>query len=380
MKRRGFTLIELLAVIVVLAIIALIATPIVMNIIKDAKRSALVRSAENYVSAVDLAIANANMKGNGLFTSTICNINVDGNLDCAGYDNTIIVEMNSKKPKSGTIRFDNYEIGNVVLNYGDNNVVLTNKTGNLEYMEVPTSVSFGEDSWDVIALNVKIGNISKYTVGSIKNIELDIDGDGEKTAYTVRVANTSTPEECNEEGFSQSACGFVVEFVKTIANHNMNSTDTNVGGWPASEMRKYIGGYVDEEGNFVEGTIYKSFPDDLKNLIIDTYVVSGHGTDDVGTRIDGNFESVDKIYLLSQQEVWASGLDTDNAADVTRRLDYYVKNNPTTGGAGNLLKGNWWWGRTATTESRFCANYHYNDIYMPKASSVIGVSPAFRIG
>ena len=380
MKRRGFTLIELLAVIVVLAIIALIATPIVMNIIKDAKRSALVRSAENYVSAVDLAIANANMKGNGLFTSTICNINVDGNLDCAGYDNTIIVEMNSKKPKSGTIRFDNYEIGNVVLNYGDNNVVLTNKTGNLEYMEVPTSLSFGEDSWKTIALNVKIGNISKYNVGDTKNIELDIDGDGEKTAYAVRVANTSTPEECNEEGFSQSACGFVVEFVKTIANHNMNSTDTNVGGWPASEMRKYMGGYVDEEGNFVEGTIYKSFPDNLKNLIIDTYVVSGHGTDDVGTRIDGNFESVDKIYLLSQQEVWASGLDTDNAADVTRRLDYYVKNNPTTGGAGNLLKGNWWWGRTATTESRFCANYHYNDIYMPKASSVIGVSPAFRIG
>ena len=34
MKKKGFTLIELLAVIVVLAIIALIATPIVMNVIK----------------------------------------------------------------------------------------------------------------------------------------------------------------------------------------------------------------------------------------------------------------------------------------------------------------------------------------------------------
>ena len=34
-KKGGFTLIELLAVIVILAIIALIATPIVLNIIND---------------------------------------------------------------------------------------------------------------------------------------------------------------------------------------------------------------------------------------------------------------------------------------------------------------------------------------------------------
>ena len=34
---KGFTLIELLAVIVILAIIALIATPIIINIIEDSK-------------------------------------------------------------------------------------------------------------------------------------------------------------------------------------------------------------------------------------------------------------------------------------------------------------------------------------------------------
>ena len=35
MKKRGFTLIELLAVIVILSIIALIATPIILNVISD---------------------------------------------------------------------------------------------------------------------------------------------------------------------------------------------------------------------------------------------------------------------------------------------------------------------------------------------------------
>ena len=46
MKEKGFTLIELLAVIVILAIMALIATPIVLGIIDDTKKSAELRSAE----------------------------------------------------------------------------------------------------------------------------------------------------------------------------------------------------------------------------------------------------------------------------------------------------------------------------------------------
>ena len=52
-RNKGFTLIELLAVIVILALIALIATPIILNIIKDAKRSAAKDSAYGYIDAVE---------------------------------------------------------------------------------------------------------------------------------------------------------------------------------------------------------------------------------------------------------------------------------------------------------------------------------------
>ena len=51
MKRKGFTLIELLAVMVILAIIALIATPVVYKIINDAKISAF----KNKIYAIDKA-------------------------------------------------------------------------------------------------------------------------------------------------------------------------------------------------------------------------------------------------------------------------------------------------------------------------------------
>ena len=53
--KKGFTLIELLAVIVILAIIALIATPIILGIINDARDSARERTAELVAKEVELA-------------------------------------------------------------------------------------------------------------------------------------------------------------------------------------------------------------------------------------------------------------------------------------------------------------------------------------
>ncbi len=56
-KKRGFTLIELIAVLVIMAILALIVTPLVMNIIRKAKISARKRSVDAYGRSVELAIA-----------------------------------------------------------------------------------------------------------------------------------------------------------------------------------------------------------------------------------------------------------------------------------------------------------------------------------
>lgn len=52
-NKKGFTLIELLAVIVILAVIALIATPIITGIIKDSKKSSLESETKMIVSAIN---------------------------------------------------------------------------------------------------------------------------------------------------------------------------------------------------------------------------------------------------------------------------------------------------------------------------------------
>src|SRR5574344_469335 len=63
-NRRGFTLIELLAVIVILAIIALIITPVITDVIKKARESSDLRSAEAYVKAAENYYAEATLDSN----------------------------------------------------------------------------------------------------------------------------------------------------------------------------------------------------------------------------------------------------------------------------------------------------------------------------
>ena len=112
-KKNAFTLIELLAVIVVLAIIALIATPIVMNTIKNAKKGAAERSADSYIKQVETVVATERLEGNILEGEYI--IQSDGNLcplsGCGENDkDKIIVEMEGNKPTGGTITINNGQV------------------------------------------------------------------------------------------------------------------------------------------------------------------------------------------------------------------------------------------------------------------------------
>lgn len=65
--KKGFTLIELLAVIIILAIIALIATPTVLNVVDNAKESSRQSSVNGYADATKIAIQNYQSTHNGSY-------------------------------------------------------------------------------------------------------------------------------------------------------------------------------------------------------------------------------------------------------------------------------------------------------------------------
>ena len=243
---------------------------------------------------------------------------------------------------------------------------------------VPQPKSFAEDTWETIAYNT---SSNLYNVGDTKQVLI-----GNKP-YTVRIANKSTPAECNRNDFSQTACGFVVEFADIVENRQMNPSGEykgtnyqygwNVDGWPATAMRTYA-----------NGAFFNKLPEDLRNVIIDTKVVSGHGS----TTGETNFTSTDKIYLLSSHEVWEDGTSNqvstyDTAWDKTRQLDYYANLGVTTSNYSGAIKkynnsNSYWWLRAARSSSRsyFLRVSGNSNWDASNATSNSGFAPAFRIG
>ena len=236
--------------------------------------------------------------------------------------------------------------------------------------DIPEPNSFATDSWKTIAKAVRTNNTSKYNVGDTRTIDMGTYG-----THTLRIANTSTPSECSTTGFSQTACGFVLEFADIITTNTMYDRASNLNGWPVTEMH-----------TFVNTNVYNALPSDLRSVIIDTTTISGHGQSDTN-----NFTSTDKLYLLSTAEIWAQGssnaINYDTARNVTRQLDYYKNLGTSTSNYSGAIKKDGtitsnWWLRSARSSSG--SSFYYvsanGSSNSSTAISTNGVSPAFRIG
>ena len=235
--------------------------------------------------------------------------------------------------------------------------------------------SFEEDDWSTISKNVKRNNTSCYQVGDTKEVELEGFG-----THTVRIANMSTPDECSTEGFSQTACGFVVEFENIIIRHKMNSFNNNFSDYEIGNGN--MGGWENSEGRaYVSNNMYNSLPSSLKNIIINTTVVSGHGREDAN-----NFTTTDKIYLLSEKEV-VNTPSYDTAGTYSRQLDYYAKKVEIYGNIASSYAKRYngvisdWWLRTPSKHNVDAFSFQDDgSINAGTSSAEYGLSPAFRIG
>ena len=142
--KKGFTLIELLAVIVILAVIALIATPIILNIIEDSKKQSIISSANLYIDGLVKQIATKNLTNE--FNPSSCTIS-NGNVTCDGV--SLDYTVNGDKPTSGIISFNNGIVTGYTLCMSDykvtksDNNVTSEKTANCVVSNV-TAYTLGQ--------------------------------------------------------------------------------------------------------------------------------------------------------------------------------------------------------------------------------------------
>ena len=92
MKKKGFTLVELLAVIVILAIISLIATPMILGVIEKANKSAAIQSANGIMDAAEKYMIESMVLGT--------------NASRFDFPNDTKLSYKGKKPESGTLLVD----------------------------------------------------------------------------------------------------------------------------------------------------------------------------------------------------------------------------------------------------------------------------------
>ncbi len=103
MKKKGFTLIELLAVIVILAIIALIATPMIMGVIEKARKKAAIQSVNGLLEAGEQYQVESMMDG-------VRKTEIDLTSDT--------LNIKGSKPDSGKLIYDSLGNMSIIAKYG----------------------------------------------------------------------------------------------------------------------------------------------------------------------------------------------------------------------------------------------------------------------
>ena len=127
-SNKGFTLIELLAVIVILAIIALIATPMILGVIDSAKKSSAKTSAQYYVEAVEKSMMTEQMAGNDVADDTYT---VSGSSLTGTKSNNFTVNYKGDNA-TGTVTISNGKVTSASLTFASiyNEAVNVDANGN----------------------------------------------------------------------------------------------------------------------------------------------------------------------------------------------------------------------------------------------------------
>ena len=212
-KNKGFTLVELLAVIVILALIALIATPIILNVINDAQKQAAKDSAYGYMDAVEKYIVSSELEDESIpdGTYSVEDLNSMGVSVKGSTPDNGTIKIESKTVKSYDIGIDGYAVSN-----GEGKKVSTTKSfknGTAVYYNPET----GKNCSDYTEANSTTGTKSGCMKWYVFN-----DKEGNATVNVILDHNTTAGVAYNSTGSNSE----MKEVKKTLENDTKDWKNT----------------------------------------------------------------------------------------------------------------------------------------------------------
>ena len=222
-KRNAFTLIELIATLVIMAIIALIVTPLVMSIIRKARISADRRSVDAYGRSIELAIAGYLLDTGKFPTSveqltieysgnkvvcTTTQLNSDSSVYLAGCTVAGRSTEDYTYGKEEVMTYDSYSVGNQVT------------YNNVDYYVIKDS-------------GAKESTVTLLKVEPLTTIEVNKYGTGHVNMY-----NCSEDEDCYQTASDRNGYGGMAYYTSTTCNSSGDKSGCTVD-YEQSEI-KYV--------------------------------------------------------------------------------------------------------------------------------------------
>ena len=263
----------------------------------------------------------------------------------------------------------------------------TSKDSNVE--EITTKDDSIEYSWEEIAEIAKAISNETSITDDTETATVTVNGvqktlnvgdkatlDGKK----VRILGFNHDELVDPSAYgtitATGKAGISFEYVDILTSTQMNSSDTNSGGWNASTLRGTL-----------NGTKYSS--------LITTYHIKKVKKDYIPTyNVASTQQTEDYLWLLSCGEIWDNGYNggtTRGYATTTegKQYKYYKMKLGSTvcSNSNDITKkpstsnSNWWWLRSPiyNGSNDFCNVYSSGYCYANYASNSGGVAPGFSI-
>ena len=232
-RGKGFTLIELIAVLVIMAIIALIVTPLVMNTIRKARVSADKRSVDAYGRSIELAIAGY-LLDTGKFPTEISQLTIEYSGNKVECETTRINSDSSVYLAGCTVAGRNVEN----YTYGEDK---TPQAPTYTAYTIGNQVTYNNINYYVIKdSGAKESTVTLLKAEPLSVAEVNQYGTGHVNRYT----KTSVGTAYNQNGYGAMAyytsetCGYVNNnWVETGCKSDYASSEVKyvVDAWKASK-------------------------------------------------------------------------------------------------------------------------------------------------